>query len=826
MKALNQDLDKKVIFFLLLVVTFSFLAAYFYLKKITPSSLATKAAVLDVRGLAEQSSYIKQEKTVDFNLHKDEGYLFKSESQGFFAVMEFLDQNPEFKPSEEFLRNENVKGVFLAPDQDERERLIPKNFAQNSILIRQENDRYNKFLREKNINLSNEHFFFNQKIKNIPVYGANLIIHLRADSEVYSISGNLVTDETLNKQQITEGKAREIAYEEAKKEASPDLQLKIVGSDRMVLNKKILGLSEDETNYLTVATTVGKASEPIAFLRKYFVDVTSGKVVYAEDLILQALNRQIYDCRGGGCRLSRGEGSAATGSPSIDNPYDIMGETYNYYFGSFGRDSFDDRGGTIRVNVMSPCRNAYWDGTKIGICEDMIAADVLAHEFTHGVTQHTAGLIYQYQSGALNESISDIFGSAIDQNWTMGENTQVGALRSMSNPPSAGDPDRLFSSYYYCGSGDNGGVHVNSGVLNKAFFLMTDGEAFNGCSVSGIGREKSHAVVYRALTTYVSSSDNFRGIYDAILSACGDLYQAGSADCNTVRSALQATEMDQQPSGTQGGARCIGQTRKIPDCTGATPEPTSTPRPTNTPVPTVPGQPTSTPPPTGGPTPTTPPGQPTSTPFPTPTNRPGEPTNTPAPTATPASPTPTITGGTSVTLNLSLRFQGILQKPEDQFNKMTVKVTIAGGELPNPVTQTGQFIADDQGVFRGAVSFEGIKPGRGYRILVKGDKHMQKKVCQAQPSEYYPGGYHCSEGLITIVKGQNYLDFSNIALLVGDLPEQDGIVNSYDTSLVRNLIGATDPDSLGRADLNLDGMVNAQDYSLVIAALSVRYDEE
>lgn len=816
MKAKDQHLGKKLIFFLLLIITVSSLFAYFYLRKITLPSRAEKAPVLDVSDLSENSSYTKEEKTVDFNLHKDKGYLYKSESQGFFAVMEFLNQNPEFKPSEAFLRNENVKGVFFARGQDGRKHLIPKNFAQNSILVRQKSDRLDMFLRKKNINLSNEHFFFNQKIINIPVYGANLIIHLRAFNEIYSLKGNLVFDETLNKQQITEGKAREVAYKKAEEETLPNLQLKIIDSQRLILNKKILGLEDDETNYLTVATTIGSAGEPVTFLRKYFVDLTSGEVIFTEELILEALNRQIYDCRTGGCFLSRGEGAGSTGSSSIDKPYDIMGETYNYYFGSFGRDSFDNRGGVIRVNVMSPCRNAYWDGTKIGICEDMIARDVLAHEFTHGVTQNTASLIYQYQSGALNESISDIFGSAIDQNWTMGEDTQVGVLRSMSNPPSAGDPDRLFSSYYYCGSGDNGGVHVNSGVLNKAFFLMTDGQNFNDCSTSGIGREKSHAIVYRALTTYVSSSDNFRGMYDAILSACFDLYQSGSFECSETRAALQATELDQQPSGTQQGARCIGQTRQTPGCVGATPAPTSTPGPTGVPTPTSrPGEPTNTPIPTV-------PGQPS----PTPTAPAGQPTSTPVPTAPPTSPTPTITGGASVTLNLSLRFQGILQRVDDRFNKLTVRVTIAGAELPNPVTQTGEFIADDQGVFRGGVSFEGIKPGSGYRILVKGPKHIQKKICQAQPAEYYPGGYRCGEGLITLVRGQNYLDFSKITLLVGDLPEQDGIVNSYDTSLVRNLIGATDPDSLGRADLNLDGVVNTQDYSLVIAALSVRYDEE
>lgn len=218
----------------------------------------------------------------------------------------------------------------------------------------------------------------------------------------------------------------------------------------------------------------------------------------------------------------------------------------------------------------------------------------------------------------------------------------------------------------------------------------------------------------------------------------------------------------------------------------------------------------------GEPSPTTPPGQPTPTPRPT--TPPGEPSPTPSPS------------GRDVTLNLKLKFQGILKTPRSGYNKMDIKVTIAGGNLTQPISQTGTFTASGDGIWTGKVTFANVLPLAGvlpsdYKVLVKGSKHVQKKICRTTPTETFPGTYSCGDGEITLVSGENSLDFVGIYQLVGDLPYQDGVVNAYDVSLVRNNLGKSDPETLSFADLNLDGIVNAQDYSLVIAALSVRADE-
>jgi len=212
------------------------------------------------------------------------------------------------------------------------------------------------------------------------------------------------------------------------------------------------------------------------------------------------------------------------------------------------------------------------------------------------------------------------------------------------------------------------------------------------------------------------------------------------------------------------------------------------------------------------PNPTTPPGtQPTAPPG-------SQPTQT---------PNPTYGAASTINLNLKLKFQGITAKPKDEYNKLSVKVKLGGGALTQLTDyQTADFTADSTGIWSGSVSFTQIQVGGKYKVYIKGPKHLQKKVCASTPTETSSGTYSCSEGNITLVAGANDLDLSGIFQLVGDLPVQNGIVDSYDTTLVQTNLGKTDAEALRLADLNLDGKVDTQDHSLVIAALSLKADEE
>lgn len=219
---------------------------------------------------------------------------------------------------------------------------------------------------------------------------------------------------------------------------------------------------------------------------------------------------------------------------------------------------------------------------------------------------------------------------------------------------------------------------------------------------------------------------------------------------------------------------------------------------------------------TGTVTPTTPvTGNPTPTAVVT-----GSPTPT---TIVTSNPTPTGTTGKTV-LNMKLKFQGITRQPANKYNSLKVQVMVGkDGFLSAP--QTGTFTSDSAGVWTGVVSFNDVPAGSGYRVYVKGPKHLQKKLCEAKPSETAAGTYRCSDGKITIKDGQNTFDFSKVYAMVGDLPDQNGVVDSYDTSYIKLNLGSSNASSLEIADLNLDGIVDTQDYSLVIASLSIKYDD-
>ena len=187
------------------------------------------------------------------------------------------------------------------------------------------------------------------------------------------------------------------------------------------------------------------------------------------------------------------------------------------------------------------------------------------------------------------------------------------------------------------------------------------------------------------------------------------------------------------------------------------------------------------------------------------------------------------TGG-NTSLNLKLKFQGITTQPKTrELNSMQVRAKIGGCGLTEPTDyMTGSFSADTNAVWSGSI--EGFNlpacDSGFYTVYVKGPMHIQKKVCDLVPTETSGGTYRCSEGKITLNSGANSLDFSGILQLAGDLPPQNGTVDAYDISFVRNCLGKSTEECLNGADVNHDGKVDTQDYSLIIAALSIRNDEE
>ncbi len=279
-------------------------------------------------------------------------------------------------------------------------------------------------------------------------------------------------------------------------------------------------------------------------------------------------------------KLVRGEGDAATDDVAVTEAYDYSGNTYDFYEKIFGRNSVDDKGQRLdsSVHYGQQYDNAFWDGRQMIYGDGdgelfnrfTLALDVIGHELTHGVTQNTAALEYSGQSGALNESISDVFGTMVKQ-WTLGQNVdqadwligkglftaqiQGVALRSMKDPGSAYDdpqigkgPQPKNMANYVNTTEDSGGVHINSGIPNYTFFLAAT-------AIGGYAWEKTGKIWYDTLTKRLTSTSDFQAAADATTSAAGELFGQGGAEQKAVIDAWTKAGIKLALTKTQGAVR-------------------------------------------------------------------------------------------------------------------------------------------------------------------------------------------------------------------------------------------------------------------------------
>ncbi len=246
------------------------------------------------------------------------------------------------------------------------------------------------------------------------------------------------------------------------------------------------------------------------------------------------------------------------------------GLAYDYYKKTFARESINGKGGTIisLINIVEKnggsMENAFWNGEAMfygngGSAFSSLARglDVAGHEMSHGVIQNTANLEYENESGAMNESFADIFGAMIDRDdWKIGEDVvklsafPTGALRDLSNPNNGGtninsngwQPKNMTEKYK--GTEDNGGVHINSGITNFAFYKYAT--ALNS-------KAKAEQVFYRALTKYLVKSSQFIDLRAAATQSATDLYGAGTKEVTEVANAFGSVGIGSGGSTTGGG---------------------------------------------------------------------------------------------------------------------------------------------------------------------------------------------------------------------------------------------------------------------------------
>lgn len=262
--------------------------------------------------------------------------------------------------------------------------------------------------------------------------------------------------------------------------------------------------------------------------------------------------------------LARGEGQPAVSDVSINQAYDNFGYTYTLYWDIFHRDSIDDQGMAINglVHYGTDYDNAFWDGAGhmfFGdgdgqlLTDTTKGTDVVGHELTHGVTQNEANLTYSGQSGALNESISDVFGSLVKQyhlgqtaaqaDWLIGADI-VGpqlapALRSMQAPGTANkyDTQPADMDHYVHTTSDNGGVHTNSGIPNRAFYVVAT-------TLGGNAWEAAGQIWYDTLTdARLKPTATFARFASLTLRQARSRYGTGSTEAHAVQAGWDAVKV-------------------------------------------------------------------------------------------------------------------------------------------------------------------------------------------------------------------------------------------------------------------------------------------
>ena len=410
-----------------------------------------------------------------------------------------------------------------------------------------------------------EHVRFQQAYHGIPVAGAELIVHVRGRL-VVAANARTVDQAELSLVAGSPERTGEQALSVARKLVArehPRVSSFTLARPRLeILNA---GLFEGRRTSSRLAWFVEAVAPRVQEL--VWVDAVTGECLLHFDQQPDARQREVFSASNTqdlpGTPV-RAEGQDPSGDPDADLAYESAGDTYDYLWSHFGRDSIDGAGQPLLLTVHygADFQNAFWDTQleQVAFGEGSARADdVVAHEITHGLTQHTANLFYYRQSGALNESMSDVLGETVDllngrgndspdARWLASEDWPgVGPIRNMADPTAMGSPGRLGDPQLQCDEFDNGGVHTNSGILNHAYSLAVDGGAYNGQAIGGIGLERAGAVFYRALTTYLTTSSDFADADSALRQSCADL--VGTAieqrDCESVGAALDAVEMAQ-----------------------------------------------------------------------------------------------------------------------------------------------------------------------------------------------------------------------------------------------------------------------------------------
>ncbi|HEY0429532.1 MAG TPA: M4 family metallopeptidase [Pyrinomonadaceae bacterium] len=462
-----------------------------------------------------------------------------------------------------------------------------------------------------------------QTVQGIPVWEGEAIVHLKADGSLSTVTDSLKESIAVNTQPNFGGK-----------EAIQYATRMFKGGDNLIAQSEadLWIFRADDRDHLVWRVRIDNSNDQFKpSMPVVFIDAQTGDKVYGYDNLQTGTGPSRYSgtvtintsvsgttyymedlTRKQGTFNMNNTGNTSTGTGGTQSRYtdtdDVWNttaqqagvdahygaaKTFDYYQNVHGRNGIDGNSGpgtttaaansaisllVSRVHFGASYNNAFWNGSNMTYGDGdgsqftpLTTIDICGHEMTHGVTERTAALTYASESGALNESWSDIMGSMVElyadggvvsaDTWKIGEDaytpgTSGDALRSMSNPNSVGDPDH-YSVRVYQGActpsnaNDQCGVHTNSSISNHAYYLIAAGgtNRVSGIAVTGIGTSAAERIFYRALTVYMTASTNFAGARTATLSAATDLYGTGSTQYNGVAQGWCAVGVGTCPGG-------------------------------------------------------------------------------------------------------------------------------------------------------------------------------------------------------------------------------------------------------------------------------------
>ena len=427
------------------------------------------------------------------------------------------------------------------------------------------------------------HVRYRQLHGGVPVFGGEVIVHLTPRGALFGVSDTLVRDIALDSAPAIDADTAAIMARASQDtglalEEAPEAELVVLRRD-----------GTDRLSWKVTLRLVGEAG--LVSIPVVFVDARVGGVAWSyddlQDIALQDREKVTYDNRG-----STSSAAAVVGDSSdaeLRGTHEAVGATLDFLAETQARDSWDGRGAVVHSfgHYGRSYANAYWDGRRLvfgdgdgGSSGYMGVLDITAHELGHALTDAEAALIYEGESGALNEAASDMLAAAVEarvdgatgqDTWDIGEDTwrDGRALRYMQAPSADGSSRSHYASRF-TGYGDNGGVHINSGIANHWFYLLSEGGRHHdsrhrsGIVVPGVGIEVAYDIWYTALSRYMTRRTDFAGARAATEAAC-EASSYPAATCDAVSAAWfevgvggEPPQRSDQSGGSSGGGASSG----------------------------------------------------------------------------------------------------------------------------------------------------------------------------------------------------------------------------------------------------------------------------